>query len=137
MNIAWTDDLATGIDEIDSQHKDLFQRLNDLLDACSQQKGKEEIGKFLNFLSDYVILHFAAEEREMMKHQYPGIIDHKIEHSKFTLAIGDLKKEFAQQGARIDVVLVAVRTSFEWLQFHIRKTDKALGVFLKAKAAGE
>ena len=37
MYIEWRDDLLTGVDEIDWQHKELFVRFNLLLDAC--QKG--------------------------------------------------------------------------------------------------
>ena len=133
MNITWTEDLRTGVDEIDNQHKDLFSRLNEILEACEHQKGKEEIGTFIDFLADYVILHFATEEREMVKYNYPGLIDHKNEHRQFTIKIGELQKSFNDQGASIDVVLTAVRASYDWLQNHIRKTDKALGAFLRTK----
>jgi hemerythrin len=132
MDIIWTEDLSTGVVEIDEQHKDLFRQLSELLQACSQDKGKEEIGRFVGFLSDYVILHFATEEREMAAHNYPGMAEHKAEHEQFKIKIAALKTEFIEQGANIDVALKAVRMSYDWLQQHIRKTDKALGAFLKA-----
>lgn len=65
MAIEWTQDLSTGSDEIDNQHKELFRRINSLLDACNQGKGREEIGKTVQFLEDYVITHFSAEEEYM------------------------------------------------------------------------
>ena len=131
MDILWTEDLSTGFDEIDEQHKDLFRQLNDLMLACSQNKGKEEIGRFVCFLSDYVILHFATEEREMIAHNYPGYAGHKAEHEQFKIKIAGLKEEFVEYGASIDVVLMAVSMSFDWLLQHIKRTDKALGAFLK------
>jgi len=131
MDIIWTEDLSTGVAEIDEQHKDLFRQLNDLLQACSQKKGKEEIGRFVGFLSDYVILHFATEEREMIAHNYPGMAEHKNEHEQFKLKIDGLKMDFFEHGASIDVVLMAARMSYDWLQQHIKRTDKALGAFLK------
>lgn len=134
MDIIWTEDLSTGVAEIDEQHKDLFRQLNDLLQACSQKKGKEEIGKFVGFLSDYVILHFATEEREMLTHNYPAMADHKAEHEQFKIKIAGLKADYLEHGANIDVVLMAIRMSHDWLREHIRKTDKALGAFLKAQA---
>ncbi len=36
MAIEWTMGLSTGVDEIDDQHKELFKRINRLLDACNQ-----------------------------------------------------------------------------------------------------
>ena len=56
--IEWTADLATGVDEIDNQHKELFQRINNLLEACNHGKGKEEVKKVISFLEDYVITTF-------------------------------------------------------------------------------
>jgi len=38
MAIEWTNDLATGVSEIDYQHKELFRRINSLLDACREGK---------------------------------------------------------------------------------------------------
>jgi hemerythrin len=133
-DIIWTEDLSTGVAEIDEQHKDLFRQLNDLLQACSVKKGKEEIGRFVVFLSDYVILHFAAEEREMAAHSYPAMAGHKAEHEQFKKEIAKLKADYIEHGANIDVVLIAVRMSHDWLREHIKKTDKALGAFLKAQA---
>lgn len=45
MAIEWTDELATGVNKIDNQHKELFKRINNLLDACNQGKGKDEVKK--------------------------------------------------------------------------------------------
>ena len=33
MAVTWTDDLATGVNKIDDQHKELFSRINSLLVA--------------------------------------------------------------------------------------------------------
>lgn len=131
MTFTWTPDISTGVEEIDSQHKELFKRINALLDACAQQKGKEEIGTYLAFLEDYVIQHFSAEEAAMTKAAYAGLAAHKQEHDYFKQRIATIKKEFLEFGATIHVVLLAVRTSGDWLFSHIKKTDREMGAMLK------
>ncbi len=131
MSFTWTPDLSTGVDEIDSQHQELFKRLNALLDACAEQKGKDEIGTYLAFLEDYVVQHFNAEESAMTKSSYGGLTSHRQEHEYFKQRIATIKKEFMDFGATIHVVLLAVRTSGDWLYSHIKKTDRDMGRFLK------
>jgi hemerythrin len=54
MSFQWTEDLRTGVDDIDAQHRELILQVNTLLDACSHQKGRDDIGRFLSYLSEYV-----------------------------------------------------------------------------------
>ena len=39
-----------GVDKIDEQHKVLFERINDLIEACNQGKGKETVAELITFL---------------------------------------------------------------------------------------
>lgn len=131
MSFEWTTDISVGIPEIDQQHQELFKRINVLLDACTQQKGKSEVGRFLGFLEEYVIEHFQAEEKVMAERKYPAYAIHKQEHDHFKQRLATIRKEFTEFGATIHVVLLAVRTAGDWLLTHIKKTDKALGAFLR------
>lgn len=131
MVFLWTEDLGTGVAMIDEQHRELFSRLNALLEACRLRKGREEIGEFLAFLDEYVIRHFVAEERTMAESNYPGISAHKAEHREFVTQLLAIKKEAREYGAGIHVILLAVRASGEWLAGHIRKTDRALAAHLE------
>lgn len=67
MNLNWDNNLATGIVNIDNQHKELFDRINKLLIAMKEGKGKDEVIGTLNFLEDYVIKHFTEEEEIQKK----------------------------------------------------------------------
>ncbi len=61
MTVEWRENLATGNEEIDRQHMELFRRFNTLLAACNQGKGKDEVNGLLLFLNDYIRTHFALE----------------------------------------------------------------------------
>ncbi len=136
MIFHWTDDLATDVPEIDAQHQELFGRVNGLLAACKLKKGKEEIGWFIGFLEQYVKEHFAGEERKMAASGYPGLALHAAEHREFTRKLLEIKQEFLEHGAGINVVLMAARASGDWLAEHIRKTDKAMAAHLRSSSAG-
>ncbi len=131
MKIEWTPDLSVGIEFIDIQHKELFIRINNLVLACNEKRGQDIIVETFRFLENYTIEHFGAEEAEMQKHNYPQYSFHKSQHQEFVRDIQSLKKDLEKE---IDRLFVADRVSnylVNWLVLHIRKVDKALGVFLK------
>ena len=132
----WTDDLATGVDEIDSQHKELFNRVNALLSAMSEGRGKEHLHTVVRFLEDYVVTHFSTEEGYMARHSYPGMTAHKAEHADFVRDFGNLKRDFETQGASSALAIQVQRRVCDWLVHHIGQSDKAFGAHLRTRAAG-
>ncbi|OGW48860.1 MAG: hemerythrin [Nitrospirae bacterium RBG_19FT_COMBO_42_15] len=133
MPIQWTEELSIGSKEIDNQHKELFNRINQLLDACNKGEGKEIASKMLNFLEDYIVIHFTAEENIQKKYNYPEYEAHKLLHLKFIKDFSALKKNFDAEGPSLPIVLQINRIVVDWLINHIKKVDKALGKFVKTK----
>lgn len=131
--IAWTDDLAVGIELIDAQHKELIQHLRDLDDALKSGVGPAKVSSTLNFLIDYTKFHFTEEEKHMASNAYPEIENHKEKHAEFKKTLADLEDELEEEGATkmmadsIDTLLV------NWLFKHISTVDVAFGKFLKEK----
>ena len=133
MAIEWTEDLATGVNKIDNQHKELFKRINNMLEACNQGKGKNEVERVIKFLEDYVIIHFSEEEKYMTTFDYPEYSTHKGQHSLFIENFSGLKRKFETEGVGVYIVILTNHLVVDWFINHIRKLDKALGGFLKAK----
>ncbi|MBI3754488.1 MAG: hemerythrin family protein [Deltaproteobacteria bacterium] len=131
MPIEWNNDLCVGVDVIDNQHKELLRRINALLDACSQGKGKDEVGRVIKFLEDYITVHFNAEEAIQKKNGYPDYETHKGLHDEFRKNFSELKKRFENEVVGLYLVLLTNRTVVDWLINHIGRIDKALGSFLK------
>lgn len=132
MTIEWKDNLATGINEIDAQHKELFKRINLLFEACSKNKGRAEVGNLMKFLEEYVVIHFDTEEKYMIRFNYPEYSSHKEEHSNFTRDLLDLKKQFDVSTETL-TLLKLNRKLVDWLRNHIGDVDRKLGVFLLHK----
>lgn len=131
MPIEWTQDLAVGVKIIDEQHKEIFRRVDALLEACKAGKGKDAVGGMLTFLEDYIVEHFAAEEAIQMQYAYPSYNAHKQEHERFIQSVDELKKKFEKEGPSLMTVLETNRTVVDWLVKHIKKVDMDLGAYLK------
>ncbi|MDF2630881.1 MAG: hypothetical protein K0R39_4712 [Symbiobacteriaceae bacterium] len=133
MAIQWTEALAVGIDDIDTQHKELFRQADRLLEASQKGIGMEELNRTLTFLGKYVIDHFGTEERYMDRFDYPAARIHKKEHADFVAEFVKTKEKIDREGASLAVLFQMQKRIVEWLNNHIRKEDKALGVYLKTK----
>ncbi len=131
MAIEWTEDLAVGVEIIDDQHKELYQRINRLLEACTQSKGREVVGETIKFLEDYVVTHFGQEEGYMQKYNYPDYLKHKGYHEEFIKSFEELKAKFESDGPGPHIVIMTNRVVVGWLNSHIRNVDKLLGAYLK------
>jgi hemerythrin len=117
------------------QHKELFSRINALLEGMKSGQGPAEISKTMRFLGDYVVLHFGTEEKEMAKHTYPASQSHKAEHEAFVRDLGALNKEDETQGANAYLTIQIQRRVCDWLVSHIGRVDKVLGAYLQSQAA--
>lgn len=133
MAIEWRKSLETGIEEIDLQHKELFARINLLLEACNRGQGREEVLKMLVFLDDYIKTHFAAEENLQRRLGYPGYVAHRDQHSRFVREVDALERQFENEGATISLVIQTNRTMSEWLIQHISNVDRELADFARGQ----
>lgn len=131
MHIEWTSDLATGVGEIDNQHKEIFKRFDRLFTACGEGRGKEEVLKLLVFLEDYVKEHFTAEERLQMRSGYPDYPSHKAAHQQFVADVEKLTREFRDEGVTLPLVIQTNKTLSSWLIQHIKRVDTAFAAYLR------
>lgn len=133
MSLEFNPILLTGVDEIDAQHRELFQRIGQLLDASRHRRSRDEVVRLLEFLGGYVVDHFAAEERTMEEAGYPKLEGHRAEHRQFVKELEILRHELKSEGpSNLFVIRVGNRVT-EWLREHIYRTDRTLGEWLKAR----
>lgn len=132
MAISWKEDLAIGIDRIDNQHKELVARIDGLFEACNRGRGKDEIQKVVDYLEEYVVTHFADEEALQKEYGYPEYNTHKQLHDQFIKDFGALKDSL-REGVTPSLIIKMNKLLVDWLLNHIKKSDKALGVYIKDK----
>ena len=130
----WTEDLAVGVNAIDSQHKELFKRINNLVSAIKQHRCREEIDGTIKFLEDYARVHFSEEEKRMKDSGYEGLGEHQEHNKKYLAALAELKEQASiprVQGGSYDLSATTNQVVVDWIVDHIMKIDKKFGRFLK------
>ena len=125
MKYELTPELVTGNRLIDSEHRQLFDAVNKLMDACSQGRGREQIMSTAQFLNDYVGKHFGDEERLQIQSKYPNYSAHKQFHDGYKDQLRLVIQDLSAQGATVKALgdlnrIVGVLIS------HIRMEDKKL-----------
>jgi hemerythrin len=135
MRLEWTPELAVGVELIDAQHQELIAAANALLSALNQGQGREAIATTLRFLEEYILLHFEAEEKLMVKHAYAGYPRHKQAHADFIRDFVALKRELVTRGASPSLAMRLHRCIAGWLPGHIATEDAALAGLVRGAQA--
>lgn len=130
MRYTLTPDLMTGNQLIDSEHKELFTAINNLLDACSQGKGRENVMNTAKFLESYVKKHFSDEEHLQVQTKYPGYLSHKTFHDGYKKQISQIVSQLTQEGASMKT-LGQINQAAATLMSHISIEDRKLAKYVK------
>ncbi len=127
MAIKWNDEkMATGLPEIDSQHKEWIRRFNEFDDAVVNGKGRESIVGTLDFLMQYTEIHFANEEESMARLNSPVLSANRTAHDEFRGKLAEIRAWVKGEGASSVEVLSLKVTLEEWLVNHICTIDVQL-----------
>jgi hemerythrin-like metal-binding protein len=129
----WTPDLVSGHELIDMQHQELVKAVNRLSESMWEGRGREETGKVLEFLGNYVVEHFRDEEGLMLQRLYPNYAAHKAIHQKFVEDFQVFAKEFAAGNCSAAFCAQVLAETCDWLRTHIRVTDKEFVKYMNDK----
>ena len=127
----FTPDLEIGVGNIDSQHKELFDRIAAVVALGAKSMTKEETDKTINMLGEYIVKHFRDEELLMARHNYPELEKHKVLHAQYIDGFHKLKAEYYANGPSALFTLQLNQSIIEWIVKHIKTADKAFGKFMQ------
>ena len=125
-----TQDLVTGNTLIDSEHRQLFDAINKLMDACSGGKGRDQIMSTAKFLSDYVNKHFGDEERLQVNSKYPNYQAHRQFHEQYKQQLAQVNQSLVVEGPTVKA-LGDLNRIVGVLVAHIRVEDKKLAAHVR------
>ncbi len=131
MFLAWRDELLSGNEEIDEQHRELFHKVDTLLRAAKARRCREEIGRHLWYLKRYVRKHFNAEEKLLRSLGFPGYEAHKAQHDSFFKDVRHLEAQYSKEGGSTILIVKALRMMDDWLRNHISELDMEMAAFLR------
>lgn len=127
--VSWSDELSVGIDEIDNQHKQFIDMINELHLAMKSGKSAVVLPAILTKLSDYAVFHFSHEEKVLQSYNFPELLTHKMIHDKFTK---EIKKLFEDLASKKTLLSIDIMNSLkDWLVQHIMGQDKKYSEFIK------
>ena len=133
MAFAWTKDLETGNAQIDAEHKELIQASNHLLEACAVGKGRSELARTVDFLSQYTKTHFSHEEALQLKYRYPDYVNHKKYHAAFVQTVENLAQRLKAEGPTVQLVGEINKQLGGWLINHIKSEDAKVARHIQAQ----
>lgn len=129
----WHPSLSVGIELIDEQHKEWFNRAERLFDAGKKGQAKEYIGELLEFLDSYTKKHFADEEKYMRELNYPGLEEQKKAHASFIAQLAKLRQDYESSGGSLTVIINANKMVIDWLTKHISNMDRQIGEYARSR----
>ena len=131
-HITWDDSFNVGHSMIDSQHKRLFELVQELYELTMLPKEVRDNGAstILQECAGYINYHFTCEEKLMRDTQYEDATSHISQHKAFnayiTATMGD-----SSRGSEIDVEKFYDFLA-DWLKNHIVSEDKKLAAAISA-----
>ncbi len=120
--IQWDESYSVRVEEIDTQHRQLFESVNRFEEAVEQEAGPEALLDLLDFLLGYAERHFATEEKYFERFGYELADSHCRQHEAFLHNVR-LYKERYESGK---VVLPVEVTTFlqNWMKEHVITSDQ-------------
>lgn len=126
--LTWKIDYSVGVKTIDSQHRTLFDIVNELHTAMMNGQAQGIAGSLLGKLVKYTRDHFASEEKMMAATSYPGLARHRTRHLDLIKQVDEFMARHERGDVTINIHLL--RFLGDWLTKHIQHEDKEYGPWL-------
>lgn len=124
----FTEDCMIHIDNIDNEHRRLFQMINEAFSLLETTNDAASIAKSLIAnLKDYASMHFAHEEAYMESIHDPELSLQKKEHAAFTDKINQFVLDTSSADAAKASLNELLTYLVHWLYHHILSSDMMIG----------
>lgn len=131
----WKEKYKVGVNLIDTQHEELFNRVWEFIQAVQSKNSWEskldKVKETMAFMEEYVVIHFNAEEAYQAKINYPDMENHKKIHRDFKQMINDYVTILERDGYPEKIVQELGGKLMAWLIMHVAQTDQKIGDYVK------
>ncbi|MDH5785561.1 MAG: bacteriohemerythrin [Chromatiales bacterium] len=118
--IEWQSGYDTGIEAIDSQHREIVTLIN-RLEVATHGSDHAEVTEILRRIQDYVTNHFSYEESLLEQAGFKFAESHVRTHHRFTQRLDSLQQRFDAGGYVTKELLNFLQ---RWLISHIAHEDQ-------------
>jgi hemerythrin-like metal-binding protein len=140
VQIEWAQQMATGVVQVDVQHRYLVDTLREANAKLLGDHDAERLAEVAKGLLNYAIMHFGTEEELMQQYGYAAAHAdvarvHLAQHREFSrqvVAVCD-RLRVKRHVSNVDVL----KYLNEWLRNHVLGIDQLLGAFVREAQAKE
>jgi hemerythrin-like metal-binding protein len=132
--IDWDKADELGLDEIDRQHRNMVEIINDLWAAWRQKQPCNHLLELLSQLVRYSEEHFLYEQQEMEAAGYEGLDEHRFQHDVLLGEIRRMRRRSSGCESLIDAGFFEYLR--RWFTDHTRGLDQNMAEHQRCRAAG-
>ena len=137
----WRDKYELGVPAIDSQHKELFQRVDTFFQTLRTtypwDEKVHEVNETLNFMKTYVVEHFHDEEAYQQKVGYPDYEAHRKKHMDMVLYVLAFSDEYEKKDCDEQLMQQFAGKLLAWLINHVAAEDQRIASFVLQKGGAD
>ncbi|NLZ54601.1 MAG: hemerythrin family protein [Thermoanaerobacteraceae bacterium] len=126
--VKWKDEYRIGVDEIDEQHKKIFEIANEAYELLKNEfyyDKYDRIIELLEELKDYAKFHFSFEEDYMLSIRYKGYFSQKVAHDNFIDKVNSFDLNAIDEN-QDQYILEILDFIVDWISQHILISDKKI-----------
>ena len=137
----WKEKYRIGVEQIDKQHEELFQRVTSFVEMLrAPLEWSEKVGKVndtLAFMQDYVVTHFRDEEEYQKQIGYTDLVKHEKIHTDMVAYVGDFAVQYEKTGYNEQLVQQFGGKLLAWLINHVTFEDQRIADYARRKAEAD
>ena len=128
MAALWKEEYKVGIDKIDEQHRQLFDKIEQLLEIAKsgdKRSNQQKCMEIIDFLVDYTVFHFNTEEALQRERKYVSYAQHVKIHTEFKNTV-QAYKELLGKDFTAKTLKSFIGTMLAWLVNHVCVCDRKI-----------
>ncbi len=127
MKLKWKPEYCIGIERIDRQHEEIFNRLLALENSVAKQDAWHIQKFFIAEVANYLKFHFSVEEALLEILGHPGLAEHSAGHVQLAASVGELERTIKESPSTAHLV-----DFFEnWFVRHVLDDDQVFSAYAK------
>lgn len=129
----WRDKYKLGVDLTDTQHKELFDRVEAFMQTVRSDEAWEtkvaHVNETLEFMKAYVVEHFRDEEEYQQAIGYPGYEAHKKVHEDMVNYVLEISDKYEKSGYNQQMMQQFAGKLLAWLINHVAADDQRIAAY--------
>lgn len=122
--IVWRDAFSVGDPAVDHEHRELIELVNAAARGLRAGAPPAEVEAAFGDLLRAISGHFAHEEKQMRRADYPAFAEHKADHERLLDELRDIMDDSTAAPEAVDARLVSALEA--WFQNHFATHDARL-----------